>query len=77
MSKNILDTVLNEIRLSPFFALQLDESTDNASCSQDKVATQDKIVSYLHKMKLYQCRAKVEDIPIFPELTMVLMERNK
>lgn len=34
MSKNILDTVLNEIKSSPFFALQLDESTDVASCSQ-------------------------------------------
>jgi len=34
MSKNILDTVLNEIKSSPFFALQLDESTNIASCSQ-------------------------------------------
>lgn len=34
ISKHILDTVLNEIRPSPFFALQLDESTDVASCSQ-------------------------------------------
>ncbi|XP_050058609.1 zinc finger BED domain-containing protein 5-like [Aphis gossypii] len=34
MSKNILDTVLNEIKSSSFFALQLDESTDVASCSQ-------------------------------------------
>jgi len=34
MSKNILDTVLNEIKSSPFFVLQLDESTDVASCSQ-------------------------------------------
>lgn len=34
LRKNILDTVLNEIKSSPFFALQLDESTDVASCSQ-------------------------------------------
>ncbi|XP_026464804.1 protein ZBED8-like [Ctenocephalides felis] len=34
MSADILATVIAEIKESPMFALQLDESTDVASCSQ-------------------------------------------
>ncbi|CAH8526265.1 unnamed protein product [Dicrocoelium dendriticum] len=34
MSKNILNKVHNEIKSSPFFAIQLDESTDVVFCSQ-------------------------------------------
>lgn len=34
MSLDILDTIIKEIKASPFFALQLDESTDVESCAQ-------------------------------------------
>lgn len=34
MSADILATVISEMKESPMFALQLDESTDVASCSQ-------------------------------------------
>ncbi|XP_074039984.1 zinc finger BED domain-containing protein 5-like [Leptinotarsa decemlineata] len=39
MSADILATVISEIKESPMFALQLDESTDVASCSQLLVFT--------------------------------------
>ncbi|XP_037299508.1 protein ZBED8 [Manduca sexta] len=39
MSADILATVISEIKDSPMFALQLDESTDVASCSQLLVFT--------------------------------------
>ncbi|GBP62959.1 Zinc finger BED domain-containing protein 5 [Eumeta japonica] len=39
MSSDILGTVISEIKESPMFALQLDESTDVASCSQLLVFT--------------------------------------
>lgn len=39
MSNDILATVISEIKESPMFALQLDESTDVASCSQLLVYT--------------------------------------
>ena len=34
MSANVKQQVINEIKASPMFSLQLDESTDVASCSQ-------------------------------------------
>ncbi|GBP84707.1 Protein ZBED8 [Eumeta japonica] len=39
MSSDILETVISEIKESSMFALQLDESTDVASCSQLLVFT--------------------------------------
>jgi hypothetical protein len=34
MSKDILDQVVAEMKANPYLALQLDESTDAASCEQ-------------------------------------------
>ena len=39
MSFDILDQVVNEMKCSSFFALQLDESTDVSSCAQLLVYT--------------------------------------
>ena len=34
MSVDVKEQILNEIKLSPLFAFQVDESTDVSSCSQ-------------------------------------------
>ncbi|XP_050058613.1 protein FAM200A-like [Aphis gossypii] len=41
------------------------------------LTAQDKVASFLRKLQLYQRRIEVEDISMFPELTMVLDERNE
>ncbi|XP_060855696.1 protein FAM200A-like [Metopolophium dirhodum] len=41
------------------------------------LTAQDKVFSFLRKLQLYQRRIDVEDISMFPELTMVLDERNE
>jgi len=41
------------------------------------LTAQDKAASFLRKLKLYQRRIEVEDISMFPELIMVLDERNE
>ena len=43
MSANVKQKIINEIKASPMFSLQLDESTDVASCSQLLV-----FVPYVH-----------------------------
>jgi hypothetical protein len=41
------------------------------------LTAQDKVGSFLRKLQLYQGRTEVEDFSMFPELTMVLDERNE
>ena len=43
MSVDVKEQILNEIKLSPLFAFQVDESTDVSSCSQLLV-----FVKYIH-----------------------------
>src|SRR5260370_797871 len=45
MSEDILDQVIADMKSSPYFAIQLDESTDVASCCQLTVFTRFYIVS--------------------------------
>lgn len=41
------------------------------------LTAQDKVASFLRKLQLYQRRVEVEDISMFPLLTMVLDEKNE
>lgn len=41
------------------------------------LTAQDKVTNFLRKLQLYQRRAEVENILLFPELTIVLDEKNE
>jgi hypothetical protein len=72
MSADVLEQILSEIRASPVFSFQLDESTDVSSCSQLLV-----FVKYIHlediKEEFLFCRAlktstKSEDVMVMIRL---------